>query len=115
MAREDKRHPADSPAQVHECADCGRTSVLTIFRNEGLCHNCKTKRDIVTVQNVADKISPHRGMRAEVVENKVIDLASYEERTEQVVAKETIIWCDTCARHVVAEQGQDCAYCNGGR
>lgn len=123
--REDKRHPADKPVQRHECADCGRIADLAIFRNEGLCHGCRTKRDVEVVKRVADRQrdfsidtgpsvnTPESMERGEV--RATISLRSRTIAVEDVTPIEQIVYCRRCGRHTVAEVGQDCPHCSGGR
>lgn len=109
--REDKQHPANKPQQVHECLDCGRTAVLTIFRNEGLCNNCRISRDVETVKRVADQQAHLRG---ELVEQRAFSrnrLKVEDIDIEEIVPKEEVVWCVRCLRHVVAEQHQECPHC----
>lgn len=98
--RQNKVHPSgdNASAQHHECADCGRRALLAIFRNEGLCNNCQIARDVEVVKRVA------AGLAQQPTKPHDIPLP-----------QETVIYCDSCARHVVAEQGQVCPYCAGGQ
>lgn len=106
--REDKRHPADQqPQQVHECVDCGRTANLSIFRNEGVCHICRTKRDVETVKRVADQQTGHSNREKRALRS--VQALAMPDR--DITPIEQIVWCNRCARHTVAEVGQECPHC----
>lgn len=119
--REDKRHPADKQDGPLFCIDCGRKAALTIFRNEGICHGCRVKRDVAAVQRVASALPPQIESKARPtpsLREQALQIAEAFEipaellGDEVVIPREHVIYCTKCMRHIVAEEGQTCPYCN---
>jgi rubrerythrin len=124
MDSQNKVHPAASSFEAsgktgrHEgtCADCKRPALLSIFRRDGLCNNCRIARDVEAVKRVADEQTKRvqRAITPDAEVQRVEELhlpASLAEAIAPPVA-ETVIYCESCGRHRVAEKGQQCPICS---